>query len=143
MPPIKVFKPPIGYSKAADTPREQKKEFFSSWAEWAAQNKEMIIRSTSSTANATIYTVPDGQTLFITEAHVAVTSGSINNSSLTIYVRSTGETLLGVSARLKSEGAVSLSFRTPVRVEGGEIIATSVSQPSIVSAGFVGFLVNF
>ena len=120
-------------------------DFFTTWLEWAGQNFEQIIRS-STTGNSTqiLFSVPANRTLFITEAFVSVTASNNTNASASVFVPITSETIIGVTARLSQNDSNALNFRKPIKVESGQDVSlvSSGNATGLVNAGFSGFLID-
>lgn len=147
MPPENLaLKPLFGYDEKLYTPQTEKRDYYPSWLEWAAQKLVQILKSTATKGLVTLYTVPMGQTLFITSAFVA--QGGSNTFTASIRLQS-GADLLSIS----SEGGAdepgheaAIVFQMPIKVAGGGVVESNTSgsvNASAPLAGFSGFLVAF
>lgn len=119
--------------------REQKERYTLSFPEWGLLNGEQIIRnSRDNITPVTLYTVPAGRVLFVTEAFVSTGSASTNNTFAHIFIDVITRVILEAAAR--GTAALSQTFTKPIRVKGGESLISDSSGNSTTSAmGFNAF----
>lgn len=121
---------------------KKKKEFVKTWLEWAAENREQVIRSgkTGSGSTITLFTVPDKNTLFITNtwfAHTNTGGASAGNNRYKIgndFIYDFG--LIAVAG----SRSVSNSHPMPLRVQEKQTITITSSTNYLIQGGFQGFL---
>lgn len=125
--------------------RSQKEKFVSTFAEWGAINGDRIVRNRTGAGAGTLYTVPNGRVLFITNVHVCIASDTTPNGRGVISIGSTdpsgeGETLLNVTTDNTADSAsVASTFNHLVKVKSGEIIQGKEISTNSSSIGFIGF----
>lgn len=118
--------------------REQKEKFVANFVEWGLLNGTQVIQS--ATSASTLFTVPEGRVLYITEAFIGGGADGNNTGSAALQVD--GITFLSVSIGINGTDNPVLNFRKPIKVESGGIIAlvdTGVVGLEELSAGFNGF----
>ena len=131
----KAYKPPIDFKPSLDTPKVQQREFSETWAEWASKNRE-VIREEVNTIPVD-YTVPDNKTLFITSLSL---SGSTNLTTGTVSIGSAGVRLLQLQTAAATNGVISQTFPSPLRIESGEVLTITSSAPATATALVFGWL---
>lgn len=131
--------------KKIQSRREQKEKHTPTFAEWGALNGERIVRNRTGAGAGTLYTVPKGRVLFITNVHVCIASNATPNGRGIISIGTTdgsgqGETLLNVTTDNTADSkAVSSTFNHLVKVIAGEIIEGKEISTNSSSIGFIGF----
>jgi len=118
-----------------------KREFFPSFLEFAADTKTQIIES--GTATGVLFTVPERQTLFITEAFLG--GGATGNNVGSLGIDINGSFFLAAAVGQNGTANAALNFRKPIKAESGSIITltdTSASGLAELVGGFSGFLVD-
>lgn len=127
--------------------RQQKERYTPTLAEWAVLNGERIIRNSTSAGAGTLFTVPQGQILFITAVHVSVANESTPNARGIISIGNTsasgeGETMLNLTTNADASHAeVAMTFGHLVKVDAGEIVQAKEISSNSSSIGFIGFLI--
>jgi len=120
------------------------KDFISSWKEWASQRYPQIIESTTTKGTVTLFTVPEGQTLFITTAFVAQEGSDSSAGS----IRAGGKDIVGITRAGGSDEPgheASIVFSMPLKLRTGELVESVTSggiNAGATVSGFTGFLVD-
>lgn len=149
---VEGIEPGLGEDAKAIVPvREFRPEPFSrTKSEWAADgNRQQIIRNVSVSTTATLFTVPIGQTLFITSAYVSLldpaTLDSGNSVGLEIGTQRnkllvcTASSTINTTGNSGNVGNIANNFPMPIRVEQGDIVRV-VGGGLSIEAGFQGYL---
>ena len=127
--------------------------FFPSLGEFASDNFEQIIKADQSTSStATLYTVPDKRTLFVTSVWVAgEISAATATGTASIALNRGGVPLMLAGIRLDHHAGTgidanccALSFGMPIKVNSGEImqLAKFSTYTGSIVGGFTGFEVS-
>jgi len=120
------------------------RDFFPTFLEFAADNNIQVIRSTITTGTETLFTVPDRQTLFITEGFVSISTGSGTSGTARLLIQGQSD-FLGSTCNVASTTSESLNFRKAIKVESGQVVQSITSSGAgiqAISTGFSGFLVD-
>lgn len=138
----------------SDVPLEEdilkkKIEFLTTWLDFASQNFE---RSSHSVAGlATIFTVPENKTLYITTAWISWSSeatGATTNSNFAIVVQASAATNTILQSRKPAvngiHGGLATPYPMPIKVESGQpvLLVGGLSAADAVTSGFTGFLID-
>jgi len=121
----KVFKTINPTSEKANTPIQQKREFSYTWCEWAAKNREQLILQygNSGAGNVSIYTIPEGFTLYVTSV---LLTGIGNAAGVNILTINIDNALTGrIGALYLANGitnSCSLNFNCPLKFNSGRQI---------------------
>lgn len=149
-----VFKPATSYSKKFDTPATQAKDYYPSWAEFAAGNFEQIyIENTKTTATEeTIYAVPANRIFMITRASLSLTTLGDNggeNAVLSIGTAAQKKIFLelngtdGAAVGIVTTNETHADFIMPLKIQSGQAIRQDNPTGGASSAIIIGFLVPF
>lgn len=133
---------PVALDK--DVIKQAPRQFFPTVKEWAADgNTEQIIVSNASNGNVTLYTVPDGFTLFITSAWVTcqcIAAGPSARRAL-VSIGPEGKDIVGASITGQAEAnSNALTYSMPLAVTSGISIFGLTTSNSTGRWGFQGFL---
>lgn len=123
--------------------REQKERYSPTWAEWATENQEQVIRQVSvNVATTVFFTVDPDRLLFITSAWIS-TSSATNTTDSNIHFGpdNVQNILVNGLARAGSEANVAVTFNKPIRVDSGVTVSIrGAGIGTFARGGFTGFL---
>ena len=129
----------------------QPTEFVRNWIEWVTENRVQIIRDvTEGTSSSVLFTVPKGETLFITTAEISGTMTStsgINSRHADISITSIGGAverriiIVQFDASALASSSNSLSFPMPIMVEENKSVRIDITSTMRASGGFTGFVI--
>ncbi len=118
-------------------------EFSATFMEWASDNIEQVFKQgTAAGASATLYTVPDNFTLFITSAWVSVSciTGNPADRSGTILFNNSLRIIDTSIYPGNTVNSNTLSFPMPLKINTKAVIEILSSANSRSRGGFQGFL---
>jgi len=126
-------------------------DFVKTWQEWAADNREQVIRhiqAFSTTSVLTVFTVPNRNTFFLTgfNFHYLIPA-AFGSSAFISTVRITNPiSIMAVlgnnSAKELTSGAIAQDFTMPIKLEEGTSITLQNSSTGITSEVTIfGFLI--
>jgi len=140
-----------GYDPKLYTPAEDKKEYSMTWLEWASQNLTQIIKKGAG-ASSTLYKVPEGRILYITQSWLSVSSYIFPSNTINYKLHlGSGEVLVEHDQATSGAGDVAIAnkgisnnYSMPIVVRSGNTIEiTSTFNVSGLRCGFAGFIVQF
>lgn len=149
------------FTEKFNTPVQQQKDYYPTWAEFAAQKFTQIIRSgqQSGSGDTEIYEVPAGTILFLTTInHSHSLQAQLNGFGTGVsyfYFEATGtgtRNILSTSIICQNglitnqsipNNVTSLAYPMPIKIPAGTKIFIDASALSIAIGTFTGFLVPF
>lgn len=119
-------------------------KFVQGWLEWAAQNREIIIRSGAE--STTLFTVPAKNTFFLTSMSIFLSKLVANQQSLLIGITSSKGFLMRAdiatgTGETSAQNSNAIALTMPLKFEEGETISTTGFTNGNMSANITGFLV--
>ena len=145
----KAFKPPIQFDPKFNTPVEQKKDFSKTWLEFAATNREQIMRSGAiGSAQRVLFQVPDDTILFVTNVWGTIRSATAGDGirmNLSNFADDRADFFKLHVGGNNTAQSIAINYPMPIKVPSGIKIDLAGLGSGNVSThgGFVGFLVPF
>jgi hypothetical protein len=133
----------------------EKKEYYPTWLEWAANNREQIIRSdifdSGVGSGENLYTVPAGYNFFITNIQMSITTNAASEGFVIIQKSTPGASymqwLMGLYLSPELTGVMqnvseAMEFPMPIRCFSGESVFVDWSNIIAAYGSFtlIGFL---
>lgn len=125
------------------------REFFPTWSEWAAQNRDQIVLTTGVATNTTVITVAEGFNLFIISAFIDVVSNTANQGGAIDIMdgAAISKTILQAFAQrfdptAGSQGGSRLfvNYQMPIKVFPGQSVRHRVISAVGLTTGIFGWL---
>lgn len=140
--------------EGSDVPLEEdilkiKREFITTWLDWAAQNLERVSQTVAGLA--TIFTVPENKTLYITTSWISWSSeasGATTNSNFAIVLSAAAAINTILQSRKPAvngiHGGEATCYPMPIKVESNQtvLLVGGLAAADAVTSGFTGFLVD-
>ena len=118
-------------------------KFTPSYYEWLFKDKQQIIKTGRTTGDLTIYTVPDGFTLFMVNCYL--TEDTTSNFWCALTYGGGFTPIIEFQAGAQTDNSIfniNYNFIVPVAFQEKTIITVRSQGTPMASGGFVGFLVE-
>jgi len=143
-----AYKPLERVTQKQNTFIEEKKEYFPTWYEFAAKNREQIIVTgfVAGTGNDTIYSVPINKKFYLTGIYHSfiVKSGGVGNVASVVYIEGTGKELI---YRLADQNQnisdqIYIPFIMPLKINSGSSLilvntSNAITESYVILFGFL------
>jgi len=123
------------------------RQFFPTFAEWSAENREQVVEDSGAASGTDFFTVPVNQTFYLTSCYVSA-NGSGTGAGIVLIrygAASTRKVLIHAAFGASPSGSSgagmnSLNFSKPLKVESGDGFEIVHQNAGNVSVGIQGWI---